>query len=352
MADVVIVGGGVIGLLSALELADRGLKPVVFDAPHRPCASWAGGGILSPLFPWRYSDAVNRLCVDATARYQALSARILEAGGPDPEVTVNGMLALSADPPADVRDWCLRHDVSAVPAEAGSVPLSLSTPGTSAWWFPELASVRNSRLLPGLCQLLAHRGVRRVMEPVLALNRRPEGIGVVTSHGRVIAPRVVIAAGAWSTALAAPLGVTLDITPVKGQMLLFDAPDGSPRSMVLTEQGYVIPRRDGRLLVGSTLEPAPESGLPTRAAHEQLCEVAERLVPALAGVVPVAQWAGLRPGTSRSAPVIDEIEEGVWLASGHYRNGLVSAPASARLLAELMCDDRPGIDPRPYSLSP
>lgn len=340
-----------IGLLVALELGDRGREVVVYDAPlQRPCASWAGGGILSPLFPWRYDDAVNALCRQAVARYRQLAERIVDAGGPDPDVMESGMLVLTDDAPQRVRDWCDAHHVRAECVSAASRLAAL--PDTPAWWLPQMASVRNSALLTGLDVLLRRRGVCIVQREVVALVPRPHDVQVKLADGDDVAAReVVVAAGAWSASLLAPLGVRIDVRPVKGEMLLFEAPALAPACMVLTEHGYLIPRGGGRLLAGSTLEPDPADVLPSRAACARLHRMAAALIPGLGDVAPVAQWAGWRPGTARAAPLIDRVDEHVWLATGHFRNGLVAAPGSARLLAALMCGEPAELDPRPYSVS-
>ncbi|MDX1580438.1 MAG: FAD-dependent oxidoreductase, partial [Alphaproteobacteria bacterium] len=122
-------------------------------------------------------------------------------------------------------------------------------------------------------------------------------------------------------------------------------------TILLSEEGYLIPRRDGLVLAGSTLEPGVSDSLPTEEGARQLQAMAGALMPSLFGRQPVAQWAGVRPGCARPEPVIRPLGDAgsrTWLVGGHYRNGLVSAPATARLLAELFNDEPPCVDPSPY----
>ncbi len=165
--------------------------------------------------------------------------------------------------------------------------------------------------------------------------------------------KVLITAGAWSGELLATLGLSLPVEPVKGQMILYKCePDFLP-SMVLAKGRYAIPRRDGHILVGSTLEHEGFDKTPTDVARESLQASAEELIPALARQPIVGHWAGLRPGSPDGIPFIGPVPgfEGLWLNCGHYRNGLVLAPASCRLLADLMLGREPIVDPTPYAPS-
>lgn len=350
MTDVAVVGAGVIGRLTALALSDRGLSVVLYDADSAlPKASWAGGGILSALFPWRYPEALSRLTLGAFERYTALSERILAAGGPDPEVARTGMHVEAGSALAQALEWAERHGVAAHQVSAVETPLRRS--GVVA--FPDIGSVRNPRLLKGLAHLLKTERVECRTAMVQHLSRRQGGWRVHDDHGDKDARQVVLATGAWTARWAAQLGVNLPLMPVQGEMLLFPAGTPAPLHILLGEEGYVIPRKDGCILAGSTLRPGVEDQRPTEQACKQLKATAASLWPPLASIEPVAQWAGIRPGNQRAWPWLGELPQapGVFIAAGHYRNGLVSAPASAELLANLICGERPFIDPEPYSVS-
>ena len=333
VADVAVIGSGVLGLLSALELVRRGRQVTIFhDEPARSPASWAGGGILSPLFPWRYPDALTQLTRYAVHDYQHLAAEL----DVDIGVLPQGLLTVTNEHEA-VLDWCHRHNVVCEEHRMG-------------WFFPELGSVRNPRLLALLRQKLRDRGVRFVTGRVAAIHDSPNGLSVDDPLSNTEFKQVVVAAGAWSADLLAPWGCVLPVSPVKGQMLLWDLGDDCPDTVLLSESGYFIPRGDGLCLFGSTLESNFESPLPSQEGYEVLCNNARNLMPGLEGQSPLAIWAGLRPGNNRSEPYIFPVDaqRRLWVNTGHYRNGLVAAPASARLLAQWMNGETLEFDPAPY----
>lgn len=355
MTDVLIAGGGIVGLLCALELTDRGRRVTLVDAPTRyPPASWAGGGILSPLFHWRYPDAMNRLTLDAPRRYRVLMQRLAGAGGlSDADLQISGLWVEANDEEAArARAWA-----AAWRQHCEAAPLSAHLPGGGARrgvWFPGVGNIRNPRLLKGLRAWLRDRGMTRIEARVVALTPKGRGGELRLEGGeRLSASTILISAGAWSTALLKPLGVALPLFPVKGEMLLYRLPPGRVPSIVLTGNGYLIPRADGAVLVGSTLNEGDASNTPTEQGRRTLETMAADILPMLADCQVAHHWAGVRPGCARDWPWLGEVpgSRGVFAAVGHHRNGLVSAPASAELLAQLMCDETPFLDPADYSLN-
>ncbi len=352
MVDVLVVGAGVAGILSALELKQRGCSVRLLDAGvARQPASWAGGGILSPLFPWRYPDAMTPLTRNARRDYGVWRDHILAAGGPDPELRDGGMLVLEPGDDELAMAWAGRHDLELKPVSAGERMPWLAD--RRALWLPEVASIRNPRLLKGLEILRQQAGIELIREQVLSVEKDSGRVRVLTHGGRMQADRVLLTAGAWTAGLL-PQSLSQSIFPVRGQMLLYRPATPFPDSVLLSPAGYLIPRADGLLLAGSTVETGVDDCIPTEQALTRLQGMAEQLWPALRGVIPVAQWAGIRPGSTRPLPLIGELpgsEGHIWVNSGHFRNGLVCAPASAALVADLICELAPGIDPVPYSVS-
>lgn len=357
---VLVVGGGVIGLLSAYQLANAGLEVLLLDQSevgHE--ASWAGGGIVSPLYPWRYSPAVTALAHWSQDFYPQLGERLLAETGIDPEVHVTGLYWLDLDDEAEALAWAKREGrpLSAVDIQSVYDAVPPLGPGFShAVYMSGVANVRNPRLLKSLRAALARMPNVTLMENVGATGFIREGervIGVDTGAGtgKLHADRVVVAAGAWSGKLLSTLGLELPVKPMKGEMILFKcAEDFLPR-MVLAKGRYAIPRRDGHILVGSTLEDAGFDKTPTEEALESLRASAIELLPALADAEVVKHWAGLRPGSPEGIPYIGPVPgfDGLWLNCGHFRNGLVLAPASCQLFADLMLGREPIIDPAPYA---
>ncbi|TBU78774.1 glycine oxidase ThiO [Phytopseudomonas daroniae] len=357
-SDVIVIGGGVIGLLSAYQLATAGKRVTLVDRGSVGGeASWAGGGIVSPLYPWRYSQAVTALAHWSQDYYPGLGQQLLACTGLDPEVHVTGLYWLDLDDQAEALAWAQRegrplHEVSAESAYAAVPPLGAGF--QRAIHMSGVANVRNPRLVKSLRAALQGMPAVTLREhdPVEGFVREGARIvGVRTADGELLADQVVVAAGAWSGEVLQSLGLALPVEPVKGQMILFKCAEDFLPSMVLARGRYAIPRRDGHILVGSTLEHAGFDKTPTEDALASLRASAEALLPALKDAEVVGHWAGLRPGSPEGIPFIGEVpgHEGLWLNCGHYRNGLVLAPASCRLLADLMLGREPIIDPAPYA---
>ncbi|ERI54418.1 D-amino acid oxidase [Pseudomonas sp. EGD-AK9] len=355
---VLIVGGGAIGLLSASLLAQGGAEVCLLDrGPLGGESSWAGGGIVSPLYPWRYGAAVTALAHWSQDFYPGLGEQLLAATGIDPEVHVTGLYWLDLDDEAAALAWAAREGRVLRAVEIAEVHARVPALGAGfarAIHMPGVANVRNPRLVKALrAALLAMPNVE-LREQCAVSGFIQEGgriRGVTTADGEIRAERVVLAAGAWSGELLKSLGIDLPVQPVKGQMILYKCAADFLPSMVLAGGRYAIPRRDGHILVGSTLEHAGFDKTPTEVALASLKDSAETLLPALKEAEVVGHWAGLRPGSPEGIPFIGEVPSypGLWLNCGHYRNGLVLAPASCRLLADLLLGREPIIDPAPYA---
>lgn len=356
--QVVIVGGGVIGLLTAYNLASEGQGVTLLERGGLGQeSSWAGGGIVSPLYPWRYSQAVTALAHWSQDFYPQLAQRLFAATGVDPEVHTTGLYWLDLDDEADALAWAAREGrpLSKVDVSAAhdAVPV-LGGGYAQAIYMADVANVRNPRLVKSLkAALLALPNVTiyeqcDVSGFVLGDDRV---VGVNTATGQVLGDQVVLAAGAWSGKLLGTLGLGLPVEPVKGQMILYKCASDFLSSMVLAKGRYAIPRRDGHILIGSTLEHEGFDKTPTDIALESLKASAVELIPALADAEVVGHWAGLRPGSPEGIPFIGEVPgfKGLWLNCGHYRNGLVLAPASCQLFADLLLARAPIIDPAPYA---
>lgn len=359
MSDVLIVGGGVMGLMTARELARSGCRVTLLERgePGRE-ASWAGGGIVSPLYPWRYSPAVTALARHAKREYPALVEALLNETGIDAELVRCGMLMLDAHDTRDALAWAEREDE--VVQRHDHDAMRYKWPWLSPVWhegllMPGIAHVRNPRLLHALKASLPLLGVRveSGAEVVGMQLQDTRVVSVMTDDGRQFSgDQVVICGGAWSSGLLHRLGVqmTVPVRPVRGQMLLYRLAPGTLPCMVMANGRYLIPRRDGHVLCGSTLEETGFDNSTTEEARVSLMQSATQLLPQLEGVEPVAHWAGLRPGSPNGIPFIGRIPErdNLWINAGHFRNGLVLAPASARLLADLLLQREPMLDPSPY----
>lgn len=351
-----VIGAGIQGLLLAHELMNAGVSVRLWERNRVGReASWAGGGILSPLYPWRYSAAVTRLSVWSQAVYAQWIDRLSASTGVKCDWVKSGLLILGAPEP-DALPWSVTHGVRAHSVPKGDIgqiePLARAS--DDALWFPDIAQVRNPRLLKALRADIEARGARisEGIEVKGFATERNKLRALRTSSGDIRSAVAVVAAGAWTSELLRDTGVSLPIEPVRGQMISFELPPNSLRTMVLDSGFYLIPRRDGLVLAGSTLERTGFDGSTTAEARVKLHAAACRIAPFLEGVPIARQWAGLRPGSPTDVPYIGPHPsvDGLYVNAGHYRNGIVMAPASARLMTDLILGRSPTFDPTPYRL--
>jgi glycine oxidase len=342
MTDCIVIGAGLIGMLTAQELVNAGLQVTVLDRqqPGRE-SSWAGGGILSPLYPWKYSDAVSELASWSQQRYADLCRQLIDRSGVDPQWTQTGLLIADVEEPDLLDRWQSRFSVELEKVTSKQVQVIEPELGISvaqAVWLPGVAQVRNPRLVQALRASLEHAGVEfRTECPAQAWIINGSQVSAVkTPQGDLSADTYIVASGAWSGELLATTGLQLPVEPVRGQMLLFNGPPGLVRTITLYKARYVIPRRDGRVLVGSTLEHVGFDKQTTEEAHNDLKASAYELIPALAHHAIEQHWSGLRPGSPEGIPAIGPHPslDNLFINAGHFRNGVVLGPASARLVAD------------------
>jgi glycine oxidase len=354
-ADVIVIGAGIVGLLTAWRLSDAGLRVRVIEKGQiGQEASWAGGGILAPLHPWLYPKPVQSLARWSQAHYQDIASQLNAATEIDPEWTRSGLLILEPHSVHAAKTWAQGvlepieiHDSASLVARFPGI-----IPTESAVFLPNVAQVRNPRLLKALAVMLSGRGVVLQAGNAVASIEIAQGRvqAVMTTQGPMQAARVVVAAGAWSGKLY-PL--ELPIEPVKGQMLMYSPLAAPPTAMILKDEVYLIPRRDGRVLVGSSVEYSGYDKTPTLVVRERLKAQAEQLWPALMEGSIERHWAGLRPGHPDNAPFIGNYPgvQGLYINTGHSRHGLLTAVASSQLLSDIILGQQPILDPAPYAVS-
>lgn len=359
MEDYLVIGAGVIGMMLARELSQAGANVTVLD--RKACAqesSWAGGGIVSPLYPWRYPEAVTQLATWSQSSYVHLAEELIEETGYDPELRQKGMLMVSVDDQQEALDWAKKFHRPLRKVDADFLyqkEPNLKAGLTDGLWMPEVSSIRNPRLGRSLRESLLQNPRINLLEhqEVTAIETDGEVVtGVRTSQGTLSAGQVVIAGGAWSAELLQLVDRTLPVEPVHGQMMLFKAKPGLVNRVVLKDGRYVIPRSDGRVLVGSTLEHIGFEKRTTEEAAKSLYETALDIVPALSEYPIEHHWSGLRPGSPEGIPYIGQVTgyRNLYINAGQYRNGLVLAPASTRLLADILLKRETIISPEPYRM--
>lgn len=249
-------------------------------------------------------------------------------------------------------EWCQAHDWPYQQGEDLLEDRVSHIPGTSdtlkkdphaCLWLPEVGQIRNPRLMRGMVDLALSLGVEiRDSQTEIALQHQGITISrVSTEQGEHLCSHVVICAGAWSSRVLDGFEHPTPIKPIRGQMLLFKAAPGRLSCILFKDGKYLVPRADGHILAGSTLEDSGYDKSTTLSAALELKEFAYSLLPELAKAGPVAHWAGLRPGSPGNLPVIARhpIIENLYMNSGHFRYGVTMAPASAERLSRLLMND-------------
>jgi glycine oxidase len=336
--DVIVVGGGVIGLASAWRLAQRGLSVAVLDrAEPGGGATRVAAGMLAPVTESEFGDEPmleSRLA--AAEAWPRFAVELAEAGGVDCGYRRNGCLsvALDADDLAEVsrhHEFRLALGLEAewlLASACRELEPALSTSTAGGSFTPDDGEVDPRALTAALVAALQRAGVPIVQANVAALEEAFER-----------APTVVAATGAWTDWL--PEEARPPVRPVKGQILRLRGPADDPvvERTIRTPEVYVVPRASGEVVVGATVEERGFDTTVTAGAVHELLREAYRAVPELAELEFVEASAGLRPGTPDNLPIVERSPvDGLVLATGHYRNGILLAPVAAERVADLVAE--------------
>jgi glycine oxidase len=364
--DNLIIGGGVIGLSLAWELARQGKRVQVIDrGPLAREASWAGAGILPPASRDAAIHPYDQLCALASELHPRWAAALQEATGIDTGYrTCGGLyLASTAGEAAALAAWAgaLREQgVAAV--RHGRDELAEIEPGLAppprfpGLVLPEEAQLRNPRHLAALAAVCEQSGV------TLTTFCEAQGVAlaadsvasVQTTNGPLIAGQYCFTSGAWTGQFLArhlpQLGTSVGIVPIRGQMLLYQCPERPVTRIINEGSRYIVPRDDGYLLAGSTEEEADFDKRTTAEGLAELTAWATSLIPSLRDAPLIRSWAGLRPGSFDGLPYLGPIPgfANAYLAAGHFRSGLYLSPATAVVMSELLCGIAPQIDLAPF----
>ena len=375
MTDCCIIGGGIIGLSIARELAGRGLSVrVLARDPARDTSSWAAAGIFPPAPDVPDGPPGDSLTAWSDRLHRQWAAELRDETGIDNELDACGGLHLAGD----ARGIARLHDellawrgkgvrcepltppqvASQEPALRDAVEHGLIAGG---YLLPDEMRIRSPRHLEALTRSCLARGVDiTTAADVTRIDVGGDRIqGVVVRrkggpdvHETVVrAERYCLAAGAWSSKLAESLGVRIDTRPIRGQIALLRLPKQVLARVINVGLEYFVPRPDGRLLVGSTIEDAGFAPTTTPEAIDRLMDFARRLLGPLPDAVMEQSWAGLRPGSADGRPSIGGVPgcHNAFVAAGHFRAGLHQSTGTAVMLADLMTGRRPPLAPEPFA---
>ncbi len=357
--DVVVVGGGVIGLATAWRAAGRGLSVVVCDPAPGSGASTVAAGMLAPVTEAHYTEqALLRLTLDSAARWPGLAAELLDGTGIDPWYRETGTVLAAADG----SDLAMADELYAFQRSLGLSVDRLTArelralepmlaPGVRGGMFVAGDhQVDPRRLIPALLAACRAAGVEIRPDRVAALQVTGErATGVITAAGVTLAAgQVLLAAGSWTGEIdGVPPGVLPTVRPVKGQLLRLQVPAASRpflrhnlRGIVRGASVYLVPREDGELVLGATMEELGFDTTVTVGAIYELLRDAREVLPGISELAVVETQAGLRPATADNMPVLGATAlPGLVLATGHFRNGILLAPVTADAVAAVLAGD-------------
>ena len=353
-ADVVVIGGGVIGLSVARALAHKGVGKVVIIERGQlgKEASFAAAGMLAPQAEANEADDFFKLCCRSRDLYPTFASELFAETGIDIELDQTGTL-YCAFSEHDQQEIEIRYDWQ---QQAGLLVEQLTAPEAlelepniaanlrGALKFPADIQVENRQLLLALIAANQKLGVKSYPQTTVDSLEVQRGriAGVNTSRGFLSARNVVIASGAWTSFIKTEnVSPQISIEPVRGQMVCYQTEPAIARHVIYSPRGYVVPRRDGRLLAGSTTEEVGFMKEVTEAGLQLIGANAHEIAPALSKLAPVDSWAGLRPRAIDELPVLGKASEteGLFFATGHYRNGILLAPLTGELIADLIADN-------------
>ncbi len=353
--DVLIIGGGVVGLSVALRVRQAGVSVTLLE--RGVCgreASWAGGGIIAPANPQRRGpmSMIQRASVE---KYPAFCEEVRELSGIDPEfircgaiefLTTEQFVQMAHSDVRAMRDMCAHDGSPAVEVLTGEQARALEPSVTGdalAYLHNRITSqVRNPRILDALRTACLRLGVVvRENTCVTGLCTREGRVdGARTNERTYASDHTILCAGAWlSQFVPAEIAELMPVHPVRGQIVLLQRAEPLFTHMIKRRRAYLIPRRDGRILVGVTLE--PDSGFDARNTVEgirTLLDDALTMVPGLADATVAGTWSGFRPGTPDTRAHIGRVPgfSGLIAATGHYRLGITLAPITADIVRDLI----------------
>jgi glycine oxidase len=346
-SDVVIAGAGIVGLSLGLELRQRGFSVIVLER-HRAmkAASWAAGGMLAARDP-ENPPALLSLSLRSLALYPAYLERVVAASGHRVPLRTRRTLQQNSECTASSVDEVLSREAIFQEAQF-SIPGLVDT-GKEFNWLDEQSLDPRDLCIALPAAFLAEKGALLEETPALAIEKSGSGVLVRTARGDIQAGTFVNCCGAWA---GEPRLGSLPVEPVKGQAVTIALAPERLRCVLRTPEFYAIPRGDGRVTIGATIEHVGFNVTVETHRIAALLRTVSGLLPEVRDAVHLETWAGLRPGTPDGLPIVGQAEmKNCWHATGHYRNGVLLAPVTAQLIAQAICGESPEIPLENFSPS-
>lgn len=341
--DILIIGGGIIGLSLAVELKLRGASVTAICQDFQQAAARAAAGMLAPQAEQIPPSPMLDLCLKSRALYPEWTDKLEAITGLPTGYWASGILAPVCE--GEVYEQPESSSLNYQWLEGDT--LRQHQPGLGekvigGWWYPEDGQVDNRALFQALQTAARELQVEIIQDSAIELIRQGNRVfGVETTAGKLQAERYVLATGAWSEKL-----LDIPVSPIKGQMLSVSVPENykitQPLQMVLFGRGiYIVPRQDGRIIIGATSENVGFTAGNTPAGMQTLLAGAIKLYPELQDYPVQEIWWGFRPNTPDELPILGTSDwDNLILAIGHYRNGILLAPVTAKLLGDLILEQK------------
>lgn len=361
--DVIIIGGGVIGSSIAYFLTKEGHKPLVIDKGKTGQASRAAGGMLGAQVEFQEPSPLFELAIKSRAMFPNLQEELREISKVDIEINPTGMMrvAVSEEDREELLQrmaWQREAGYTAEWLENEDLCNICKTPLAStfgALFLPDDHQVRSPKWLQALVEATVLLG-GAFMEETEVIDFVQEGgriCGVKTLDSTYFADKVVIAAGSWSKRVASYLGLNLPVFPEKGQSILVDTTPHVTEYTVFAPGTYLIPKANGQTYIGATSENIGFQPRPSLYNIEKLTTSAIKYIPELAKSVFSDCIAGYRPASHDGLPYLGEVAgyKGLYMATGHWRNGILLSPITGLVMMEVLLDRQPSVNLDPFSVN-
>lgn len=346
MNKVLIIGGGIIGLSIARQLHKNGVRHITILERKiiGQESSFAAAGMLAVQAETNKKDEFLSFCQDGLNLYEDFSSELLDETGIDIELDREGTLYLAFNE-SDVAEINKRYEwqknaslaVEKFSAnEIRKIEPFVSPSVLSGLFFPKDWQVENRQILLALqtyCELNNIEIIENT-EVTNLISDNEKIVGVETSDTKFFADSVVLATGAWTSLIKADGFELPKVKPIRGQMISFRTAKRLISKVIYSPRGYIVPRTDGRILVGATVEDVGFVNEMTQSGIESLHENGAEIIPSLINLGILEKWSGLRPFAENSMPIIGKFAENLFIATAHYRNGILLAPLTAKIVAE------------------
>jgi glycine oxidase len=364
-SDAIVVGGGVIGCSIALKLAEAGLKVTVIEKGRIGCeASRAAAGMLATQSEATQTGPFFDICLQSRSIYRDFAARLSEASGIDVEYKDEGMLFIALEDDTEGPDrataWANWQNAAGLAVdklnarETHALEPAVTESATRAVFIPGDHQIENRRLMDALDVAMQRAGVQVVEGAVVdrITVEQDRATGVECGGDRLNGGCVIVAAGTWSGSLLASVGLNVETIPAHGQIVALRGSRAPITRVIHSHKCYIVPRRDGRILIGATVEYLGFQKRITAGAISSLLSAGIEAVPGLKDFEIVESWSGLRPDTVDHLPIIGGCGIGnLYLATGHFRNGILLAPFTADVIATLVLSGRALENLKPFAAS-